>query len=221
MEYKNFTSILDLGCSGGAFISNMHNLGFLAFGIEGSDYSKINRRGPWAYLTDHVLFTADITRDFEIFVSKEKSVKVCDIITSFEVLEHLKENQFETLFKNINNHSGQNTRLIFSVSMDDDIINGVNLHQTVKPRKWWIAKFKHFGWVVCEPSMKWFNGQYLRGENFGASKSFEVVLRKLDCNDTNVPKLGLIGRIQDMNSGSKFQKILYKLAHGDSIHNSY
>ena len=221
MQHKNYSSILDLGCSGGAFICNMHNLGFLAFGLEGSDYSKINRRGPWAYLANHVLFTADITKDFEISVSNEKSAQVFEIITSFEVLEHLKEDQLETLFKNIKSCSGENTRLIFSVSMDDDIIDGINLHQTVKPRKWWISKFENFGWVECKPSMQYFNGQYLRGERFGAGSSFEVVLRKPGCKDINVPKLSFFGRILDMNSGSKFQRLLFKLVHGDSVYNSY
>ena len=73
MLRNNFSKLLDLGCSGGAYISNMHNLGFLAIGLEGSDFSKKNKRGPWAYLSDHVLHTCDITKPFQILFDNRYS----------------------------------------------------------------------------------------------------------------------------------------------------
>ena len=219
MEHKKFNNILDLGCSGGAYICNMHDLGFFAIGLEGSDFSKKYKRGPWAYLSDYVLFTCDITKPFEII--KEKKLANMDIISSFEVLEHLKENQIVSLFENINTHSHQNTRLIFSIALSDDIIDGVNLHQTVKPKSWWIEKFSNLGWVQCKYSMKFFNGQYLRGKRFGSPDSFEVILKKKECDDEDFPKLNFIDRIIDLISGSKLQKALFKIVHGDSTYNSY
>lgn len=215
MWYKEFTKILDLGCSSGAYISNMHDIGFFAIGLEGSDYSKINKRGPWAYLADFVLFTTDITKPFEIILNEKKSVEKFDIITSFEVFEHLKENDIESLFKNIKKHTHFNSRLILSISTEDDFYEGLNLHQTVKSQDWWMTKFLSLGWHECKLSKKYFNGQYLRGKRFNAKNSFEVVLKKIDCQDNKVPQIGIFSKLLDLNSGSIFQKILYKIVHGD------
>ena len=221
MEFKKFNSILDLGCSGGAFISNMHNLGYLAIGLEGSDFSMKNRRGPWAYLSNFVLFTCDITKPFKIFTESSSKNYKTDVITSFEVLEHLKEKEIEQLFKNIENHSHKNTKLIFSISTNDDYVNGVNLHQTVKPKDWWIKKFKNLGYIECSKSQTYFNGQYLRGNKFNAIGSFELVLKHEKDKDNEFPKLNILDKIYDYYAGSKIQKIIYKLVHSDSLYNSY
>lgn len=218
MQFKIFNNILDLGCSGGAFISAMHDLGFQSIGIEGSDFSKKNNRGPWAFLSNFVLFTGDITKPFQIRISDEKKNVEFDIITAFEVLEHLKEDQIESLFSNIELHSSINTRLIFSISQSDDFINGVNLHQTVKKEEWWIAKFERLGWVKCNLSMLYFNKHYLRGKHFGAPSSFEVVLKKINSKDDNIPKLSFFSKLLDYYSGSKLQRIFYTIVHG---HSSY
>jgi hypothetical protein len=217
MNYKEFNKILDLGCSGGAYISNMHDLGFYAIGLEGSDYSKINKRGPWAYLADFALFTADITKPFEIISNTKNLVDQFDIITSFEVFEHLKENEIDNLFQNIKIHTHKNSRLILSISTNDSFYKGVNLHQTVKSKNWWLSKFSTLGWEECKLSMKFFNGQYLRGNRFNAKDSFEVVLKKIECQDKKIPKISIWNKLVDLNSGSKLQKILYKFVHGDNI----
>ena len=85
------------------------------------------------------------------------------IFTSFEVFEHLKENEIDNLFQNIKIHTHKNSRLILSISTNDSFYKGVNLHQTVKSKNWWLSKFSTLGWEECKLSMKFFNGQYLRG----------------------------------------------------------
>lgn len=221
MTARGNTKIMDLGCSGGAFIANMHDLGFTAIGIEGSDFSKLHRRGPWAYLSDFVLFTADITKPFNVYIGVNKPIIKFDIITSFEVLEHLTEEQVESLFLNIENHSHEHTRLIFSISTDDDFVNGVNLHQTVAPKEWWIKKFKELGWEPATLSMKFFNGQYLRGKKFNAPSSFELVLKRyIDKTDIDL-HLSMLDRLLDANSGSRLQRLLHKMARGDTTYNTY
>lgn len=221
MEYKKFNKIMDLGCAGGAFISSMNDLGFFAVGLEGSDFSKKNKRGPWAYLSNFVLFTCDITKPFDVCANENEEKQLFDIITSFEVLEHLQEKQIKLLFLNINNHSHDKTKLILSVSSDNDFVNGVNLHQTVKPKNWWISKFNELGWEECKLSMQYFNSQYLRGKRFDTKSNFRVVLKKKNCVDKDIPKLSLLGYMLDSISESKLQKFLFRIVHGDSTYNSY
>ena len=60
-------STLDLGCSGGQFVVDLFKRGHRAVGIEGSDYSLRNRRANWPAYHKHLLFTADLTKPFEVF----------------------------------------------------------------------------------------------------------------------------------------------------------
>ena len=41
-------SVLDLGCSGGGFVKSVLDMGCLAVGLEGSDYSQVRARTEWA-----------------------------------------------------------------------------------------------------------------------------------------------------------------------------
>src|SRR6185503_21290432 len=54
-------SLLDLGCSGGGWVKEAHDKGWLAVGLEGSDYSKKTRRAEWAIIPEY-LFTCDLTK---------------------------------------------------------------------------------------------------------------------------------------------------------------
>lgn len=219
MEVRKYSRVMDLGCSGGSFIVNMHDLGFIAVGLEGSDYSKQRRRGPWAFLSDHVLFTCDITKEFNLV--SDKRPMVFDVVTSFEVLEHLAKDQLKSLFENIESHTHENSILIFSVGTADDYVDGINLHQTVENKDWWRKRFEEFGWEACRSTMSYLNGQYLRGKKFGAESSFEIVLRRKGATDLPVPHLSLGGRFIDMISGSRLQRMLFDLVHGGRVYNSY
>ena len=54
-------SYLDLGCAGGGIVRNFLEAGHFSIGIEGSDYSKKNKRAEWARIPSY-LFTADLTK---------------------------------------------------------------------------------------------------------------------------------------------------------------
>jgi hypothetical protein len=58
--------VLDLGCAGGGFVCDCLTDGQVAVGIEGSDYSSRWGRAEWPLLGGRALFTADITRPFEV-----------------------------------------------------------------------------------------------------------------------------------------------------------
>ena len=59
----------------------------------------------------------------------------------------------------------------------DDIVKGVNLHQTVHPKEWWIKKFGELGFESFPEYVRYFNTQFVRGPKFGYSyNSFHLVL---------------------------------------------
>ena len=74
-----------------------------------------------------------------------------DIITAWEVLEHIKQEDLGQLFKNIYNHLSDNGRFIASIANWDDIdpVTGVNWHVTKHDYEWWRDKFEANGFIVC------------------------------------------------------------------------
>src|SRR5580698_6276479 len=98
--------ILDMGCAGGLFVKDCLDAGCLAMGVEGSDYSRRFRRAEWRSIPEF-LFTCDITRDFQI--ESERPGKPAepvqfDVVTSWEVMEHIAETDLPRLFANVKRH---------------------------------------------------------------------------------------------------------------------
>jgi SAM-dependent methyltransferase len=171
--------VLDLGCSGGGFVRSCLNDGCLAVGLEGSDYSKRMRRAEWAYIADRFLFTADLTSPFEIRGLYEggASERVAfDVITSWDVLEHIRADQLPHVIDNIRKHLAPHGLCIFSISTDEEIINGVKLHQTVENRSWWVDFFAKHGLQCVDGFESYFATQYVRGTKYGAPGSFHLIL---------------------------------------------
>lgn len=138
---------LDLGCSGGGIVLDACLRGHVGIGLEGSNHSLINQRAEWRLLKNN-LFTCDITKDFSLYdTDKTESVKF-DIISAWEVLEHLPEESLPTFFQNIKKHLSDDGYLIASISLVDDAdADGICCHCTVKSKEWWYAKIKQFGFT--------------------------------------------------------------------------
>lgn len=148
--FKNIKelSFLDLGCSGGGMVLEAALKGHFSIGLEGSDISYRQQRAEWRLLGDN-LKTCDITKPFELLLNDE--IYKFDIITAWEVLEHIKEEDLGQLFKNIYNHLSDNGRFIASIANWDDIdpVTGVNWHVTKHDYEWWRYKFEANGFIVC------------------------------------------------------------------------
>lgn len=170
--------ILDLGCSGGGFVRDCIDDGCYAVGIEGSDYSQKMSRAEWATLSDKFLFTADLTSKFEVSREDETGRHPIefDLITSWDVLEHIAENDLPTLIENIKRHLKSDGLAIFSISNSEEVINGIRLHQTVQPKDWWVNLFQSHGLTNLPKFEQYFGGQYIRGPKYGAPFSFHVAL---------------------------------------------
>lgn len=143
--------VLELGCAGGGLVLDFLLAGHEAIGVEGSDYSLIWKRAEWANIPNH-LFTADITKPFEVMES-DQAVKF-DLITAWELLEHIEDVSLDGLFENIRRHLSDDGFFVGSVATFDDFdrTTGAIWHVTVKPREWWRDRITRAGFeVIDEP----------------------------------------------------------------------
>lgn len=142
-------AFLDLGCSGGGMVLEAILRGHFALGLEGSDYSLKQQRAEWRLLKNN-LYTCDITKEFTLQHHGSGQVMQFDIITAWEVLEHLPEGELPIFFENIKNHLKSDGYFIASIAIWDDIDpeTGINWHQTVKPQVWWEHLLDEHGFTL-------------------------------------------------------------------------
>ncbi len=207
-----FPKILDLGCSGGGFIKSCTNQGCLAVGLEGSDYSKKHHRAEWPLLGDKSLFTTDITRKFQ--VTQNKAPLLFDVITLWEVMEHLPTERLPALCNNLHQHLEEHGLAIMSVSLKEEIVRGTKLHLTVQNREKWLDLFEKNGLYNIPEYAAYFNTQYIRGPKQNAAGSFHLFLSKNPSKAPSIPKLAKREWLIDKWSMSRAHKILHKLIVG-------
>ena len=142
-------SFLDLGCSGGGMVLEALLRGHNSYGLEGSDASLKEQRAEWRLIGNH-LMTCDITKPFNL---KNENNNICkfNIITAWEVLEHLSDDELEGLFDNIKRHLKDDGIFVASIANWDDIDeeSGVNWHVNVHEYSWWRSKFENAGFKIC------------------------------------------------------------------------
>jgi SAM-dependent methyltransferase len=170
--------VLDLGCAGGGFVKSILDAGGFAVGVEGSDYSKKHRRAEWATIPDH-LFTADVTVPFRLESRDERGVGkplLFDVITAWELLEHIAEDGLAGMAANILAHLDRGGIVIASIAPYEDVVNGVRLHQTVRELSWWIERLGQLGLERRPAIERYFHLDWVRG---GLGKpSFTVALAR-------------------------------------------
>jgi SAM-dependent methyltransferase len=136
---------LDLGCSGGGLVLDFLLRGHEAWGIEGSDHPLRSQRAEWRVLRNN-LFTADITRPFRLRAAPGAGPVSCQVITMWEVMEHIAEEDQPALFDNIRAHLAPDGIFVGSVSLvPDEGPDGAQYHRTVQDRAWWEARFAQLG----------------------------------------------------------------------------
>jgi hypothetical protein len=182
---------LDLGTGAAGLVFEFAMSDIIAIGVDGSDFCRSNRIGYWPLLPKN-LFTCDITKPFS-FVSRDtKIVNKFQIITMWEVLEHIAEPDFEGLFDNITCHLDEQGYFIGSVSLVEYVDDtGRPYHVTLKPREWWKSKFQENGLEMLEAhpfNEKFFcRGNGPRFQDFhnyavNPNEGFWVVAKKLAAN---------------------------------------
>ncbi len=132
---------LDLGCSGGQLVADFRALGWLAVGLEGSDYSLKHKRANWPELASKNLFTCDIAKPFKL--TSHGQLIQFHLVTAWEVLEHIHQNDLPQLFNSVVAQLAPGGYFIASTSSAPEIKNGIELHQTRwSNQQWrqWLAK---------------------------------------------------------------------------------
>lgn len=146
--YPQF-KLLDLGCAGGQFVIDAVNRGHYAIGLDGCDHplNEMTAAGyaNWTTYHEKILFNVDIVEKFEIF-HHDQPVKF-DIITMWEVIEHLRPHHLEKLFINIHKHLKDDGIFVLTVNILSHQKDGEEYHQTICPRLIWekyiLDKFFH------------------------------------------------------------------------------
>lgn len=148
---KNFNA-LDLGTGSGGIVFEFTMNGISSLGIDGSDFCKKHNYGYWPLIPNN-FYTCDITKPYTISSLAEKTKAEFDLITMWEVLEHIQEDRLDFLLRNIMLHLKSNGYFIGSISFvpyEDG--NGNPYHVTLKPKSWWAKKFGDLGLVWLELS---------------------------------------------------------------------
>ncbi len=175
--------VLDLGCAGGGMVREFLERGHEAVGLEGSDAPERLGLGEWRNCPLH-LFTCDISSPFRL-VDKAGSPMFFDLVTAWEVLEHIAETKISILVENIASHLAPGGVFVGSVDMapDGDLLTGAVYHVTLKPREWWLSRFRERGFEELLPS-PFTTREFVRGNGLGLrdwdpadGEGFHLVLR--------------------------------------------
>jgi SAM-dependent methyltransferase len=164
-QLKRKLCALDLGCSGGGIVYDFLHRGHNAVGLEGSDFSLKFQRAEWRVIPEN-LFTCDITKPFFIKEENTNTLAQFDIITMWEVMEHIHEHDLPLMFNNIYKHLKTDGYFIGSIALGDDIVNGISYHPTLHERPWWVEKYKELKFNMLDHSFLNF-ADYCRGTGNG------------------------------------------------------
>ena len=152
-------SVLDLGCSGGGMVRSFIEQGHIAVGLDGSDAGKILQDREWPVIPDN-LFNCDITKPFVVHTGDHTPYKF-DVVTSWEVLEHIKEDDLDTVLRQIKAHLKPRGLFIGSVT---------NIryyhHVTIKTLEWWLEKIHRNGFVRMGRLEEHFRNNWVHAPQF-------------------------------------------------------
>lgn len=181
---------MDMGCAGGGVVFDMVSAGHDAIGVEGSDLSAKFSRAEWGTIRDR-LFVADITKDFRLEAEGTRRPAEFDLITAWEVLEHIPEELIPGLFANVVRHLAPGGIFAASVATYEDVdaATGMRWHQTVQPKSWWLAQIGRIAPELAEVHGGWKAKDFPRGSgnpnipwdwdaDASPEKGFHLVLRK-------------------------------------------
>ena len=190
MYFKNMDKLAfaDLGCSSGGIVLDALLRGHEAVGLEGSDESFKQQRAHWRVIPNN-LFTCDVTKPFTL--KKDGIRKEFDVISAWEMLEHIRESDLDALLKNIKDHLKLGGIFVGSIANWDDIDEktGVNWHVNLHPYEWWSEKVKTFGFEIITEKFSPYDmarGTYnpphcyeFPAESYDPEKDFYIVAKKV------------------------------------------
>lgn len=150
--FQKKINFLDLGCAGGALVCELINRGHNAVGIDGSDHCLVFRKEAadklgvekphgydnWQKYGNQRLFTADITKDFQLFENGEPMK--FDLITAWDVMEHFYPERMDTFMEQVKKHLKPDGYFIASIANFSLNKLDIEYHKSNFPDEWWTEK---------------------------------------------------------------------------------
>ncbi len=132
-NYPN-PSVLELGCGAGHLFGLLRGYGIYDyFGIDGSPYFlDLNPR-----LRGHEAHFRTLNLQQEIRLEQQGQPLAFDVVCSFEVLEHIREEVVDELLATIRNQMHQGSVAFLTAST----LGGMDVHVLVRDRPWWLERF--------------------------------------------------------------------------------
>lgn len=139
---------LDIGCGGGALAFSFFKAGHFSLGLDGSDHCKKNSHGFWNKV--NFLNTCDVSQPFS--VNQHNEVVKFELITMWEVFEHIPETSIDAVLQNIRSNLSADGFFIGSISTLEyvNLQTGTEYHVTLQDKAWWSEKFKQNGLVMVD-----------------------------------------------------------------------
>jgi 2-polyprenyl-3-methyl-5-hydroxy-6-metoxy-1,4-benzoquinol methylase len=140
-KYNNPT-FLELGCGASHLSYFLRLYGINSyFGIDGHpEFVSFN-----PYLKGHEEHFLIQNLQEEIQLQSLGNSVLFDVIISFEVMEHIREDKIDNFIKTLRNHMHQKSILICTASLQE-----LDVHILVKEREWWLNRFKIFSLIPIE-----------------------------------------------------------------------
>lgn len=149
---KSPLRVLDLGCAGGQLISDFISLGDIGVGLEGSPLAYQIGKGKenWDKYKDANLFTVDLTKSYQLYEDGEPMK--FDFITSWDVLEHISENDLPNFLQYVKNHLSDDGVFCCGIAAtkDEEMVDGklIVRHQSVFNCAKWLNIMYENGFVL-------------------------------------------------------------------------
>lgn len=150
---------LDLGCAGGGLVKDFLDMNHFSIGIEGSNYSLNSQRAEWKTIPLN-LFTGDICEPFHFIDDESDNIIKFDIITAWEVMEHIPREKLSGLFHNIWSNLEPGGLFVCSIATFED----PGYHVTLEQKPWWVEKFIEAKLIPVEGVYE--AGDYVRESSF-------------------------------------------------------
>lgn len=147
---KENLKVLDIGAASGYLVRDFLLKGCDAVGIEGSDWALKNDVENWKEHYNQRLFTCDIGYPFQL-LENNKPVEF-DLITAWEVVEHLHPGSLNTFTENVYKHLAPHGIFACSISPwfePSKVDKKTNLHLSyeITAKKDWEKIFNKFEFI--------------------------------------------------------------------------
>lgn len=136
-NYKN-PSVLELGCGPAHLFFFLRHYGIRNYvGIDGNPYFiKFNR-----FLRGYEQHFLTLNLQQEIMLYEGTNPLKFDIVCSFDVLEHIREDMIDSFIKTFRNHMHARSVAFCTASLQTHM----DVHVLVRDRDWWLQKFAKYG----------------------------------------------------------------------------